>query len=717
MTTKNSDSGQIAALAVFRDLYESRADVFSVISAYLCEIIVKNGMYSFTTNQINSVLKELYEFDIPDGVIATSLGRIKSLNRVKGHWHLSGALENSVDIQKIQNEILIAHTHIKDMLLEYANVQHGKSLLPDEKIILLSSFSAFLVDEKPEERFLPIITGFIIKNQTEIGFIEELNKVREGLILYTGLRHNSDINEQGTWNSKLTIFFETELLFNLAGYNGEVCKKAFKDMYRYIVEANTHSKKPLIELKYFPEVKREFDGFFKAASDIIGGKEFYDPSKSAMMSIINGCTSSSDVLEKKARFYDLLQHHGILEEDVDCVESPETHKYCIVNDELCKHFEKEFPENNVDECLSFLNKIASLRKNKHPKTIQEAKFVLITGKYSTLSIAKDPQIKENGSFQLATTLNFFVSKLWFKLNRGFGKGQFPSSFDVVAKAQMALANKIGCSLHTKFVEYQDKIRQNKLSPEQAAITISLLRREARRPENISIDNINDELKFISEEGISRYTEEYSLTKQQIKTVANTNDRLVEQLSDVESQLQSSKEIIEIKNNDRKQAETFRINTTINKNLDLIAEFTKSQDRLSSQIEKAKSKSTIFIYILRSLFAVAIPIYFCIAMEVLFAFRLGYDFFKPVSFFGAVIVEYGILLIISFIIDKKLTPKDAHSFLLSALLEKINNEYHVIYKLELTRKHIDENDFELYEQKILDLHEENDNLKQELIEMV
>jgi hypothetical protein len=272
------DRGQLAALAVFRDLYDRKTDVYAVLAVFLDDIIQQKGLHSFSTNQINRLLKATYEFDIPDAVIHSALGKISNVTKANNLWTSGKTRDPEQNIKDKQDEILRSHDYIKDQLIRFVQEEIKRQLDEHEVGELLGAFSSFLLEDKAEDKFLTYITAFIITNEKTDGFRATLNQIREGVILYVGLKYNDNVNEVGTWRNNLTIFLETEVLFHLAGYNGEVCKKWFADLYRFIQEANTKAKKQLINLRYFPEVREEIDNFFYAAEMIVVEGQLNDPS-------------------------------------------------------------------------------------------------------------------------------------------------------------------------------------------------------------------------------------------------------------------------------------------------------------------------------------------------------------------------------------------------------------------------------------------------------
>lgn len=116
----------------------------------------------------------------------------------------------------------------------------------------------------------------------------------------------------GLWKTQLTIYLDTEHLFNLGGLNDSLYEKIFNEFYTLIQDINSSSKTNLISLKYFEETQDEIDEYFDIAESIIlQGKKQLNPSKVAMINILNGCKDISDVLRKKSLFQTKIQTAGI----------------------------------------------------------------------------------------------------------------------------------------------------------------------------------------------------------------------------------------------------------------------------------------------------------------------------------------------------------------------------------------------------------------------
>lgn len=88
----------------------------------------------------------------------------------------------------------------------------------------------------------------------------------------------------------------TEVLFSLAGFNGEVYKQLAEDLFAQIKSANLNGTK--IFLRYFSDVRKEMDSFFNGAKMIIE-KNTVSFDTVAMKAILNSCEAPSDVDVKK----------------------------------------------------------------------------------------------------------------------------------------------------------------------------------------------------------------------------------------------------------------------------------------------------------------------------------------------------------------------------------------------------------------------------------
>ena len=76
----NGNSGFLASMALFRQLYNDRSNIFQVVAYFLVDMIKDERMKSFTLPQIANLINSNYSFDIPESIYRRSL---KNLTRSK----------------------------------------------------------------------------------------------------------------------------------------------------------------------------------------------------------------------------------------------------------------------------------------------------------------------------------------------------------------------------------------------------------------------------------------------------------------------------------------------------------------------------------------------------------------------------------------------------------------------------------------------------------
>jgi len=582
----------LASLAVFRELYNSEKDVYGIIAEFLKEVLISNSKHVFSLTEITILLNETYDFVIPEAVVSTALNRLKK--QIKKENSFYSIVDNSLfsrnsalssNHAKIQNSNAI----IIENLFVFIEQEINKKLSSEEKALVLHSFCSFILDETTQFEYSEYISAFVIKGKGNDDFISQLNTIKEGVVLYTGLRYNSKLNELGSWNTELTIYIETEILFHLAGYNGELYRILFNDFYSLIEEINRKnsgkSGKRLINLKYFTEVKDEIDRFFKKAEIIVSGKDTANPAKTAMNSIINGCQTPAEIVEKKAIFFELLKSKGIQEDDYNNYYSENNYRYNIEDKEAINEISQKTGIEDVTTYLRYLNFINIHRRGISDRGFENAGYILLSGTKNTLLVAWDDSIKHNGDIPLASDLNFLTNKFWFNLNKGFGKEEYPKSFDIVTKAQIILSTQLNDSVASKFEDLQKKSRNGELTEQTAAMSIFELRRQAKKPENINEDDVVDVLKSISDESIESYLKEHELARSQTQKQVQENEELRMSISRIKEE-QKAKEL--------------KFEETLSKKDIQFNQLKEELDKLKS-IEKERSRKNLKIKrLLRSL---------------------------------------------------------------------------------------------------------------------
>lgn len=535
----------LASLAVFRELYNKQTDIYGIISKFLIHIITCQYKYNFTLTEITNLLNESFGFSIPEAVINTSLGRIENIKKEKEFFTLGKKFEQvESDVALLQDNSFKKSNFIIEELFKFISEEKKLKLGENEKEKIVQSFCSFLMDGANGEEYSAYISAFIVENNQNKNFNSDLEKIREGVILYTGLTHNPNLNEIGSWTSELNIFLDTEMLYHFAGYNGILFKSNFDDFFNYVTEINQKGKKKLIRLKYFPEVKERIERFFTKAEYIVKGEDKPNPKTTAMLSVIEGCKDTSAVNEKKTDFFELLKRNGISEETGPTTLHEENYKYNIIDAQTIELLTKEF-DQDVTENISILNYISILRKDRNLNNFYNISYILLTGNSITIKAAWHSHVKEEGNVPLATNLYWLTNKFWFKLNKGFGENSFPKSLGIITKAQTTLSAILSESIGAKFDELKSQFVKGEITEEQAKARLINLRKQARKPEDIQKDEIKSILSTISEDSIERFMREQEISRKQAQIQAKENTELKAELERVNAEIKQ-KETAKIK---------------------------------------------------------------------------------------------------------------------------------------------------------------------------
>jgi hypothetical protein len=538
------DNRLLASLAVFRELYNAEKDVYGIISVFLSDLIKIENLYSFSLSEITNKLNSTFEFEIPDAVVKTALGRLTFLKKEQGSYIVSDL--SNIDTESFDEKkqsIQSNNENIIGSLFRYIEKEKKVSLTEKDKEKISHSFCCFLLDVNNGDEYVEYVTSFILSNESDIAFKNQLNLIREGVILYSGIKYNNNLNDLGTWKTELTIFIDTEILFHLAGFNGELYQNLAEDFLNYVREINQKAQKRLIKLKYFEEVKNDIEGFFKKARHLVEGNEKPYPNVTAMVSIVNGCKTAAYILEKKSDFYTLLKSYNIEEDTFKDYFNPANHKYNIVSREIIEKVSQEI-DKDAEPFLKFLNYISIHRREANSNNFENIGYLLLTGNSTTLRVAWNELMKEDGFVPMATHLSFLTNKFWFKLNKGFGKTSLPKSFDIITKSQIILSKVLNDSVGVKYEELQEDFKNGKLSEEQAKARIVDLRNQVRKPEEIKNDIVSDVLSVITEDSLEKFIEEQSHFKIKAEKQKEDNIKLLEELEgkkDVEKELLTTKD--------------------------------------------------------------------------------------------------------------------------------------------------------------------------------
>jgi len=523
------DNNLLASVVLFRELYDNEKDIYDVLSEFLLAAISYSKKWSFNSTELTVLLAETFDFKIPEAVVKTTLkNRLYKEGLISFNDGLYTILPDKLIKQEkysddFENNRDTQTRIFEDLALWVEEKTHTK-LSDKNKEQLYQNFNSYIFDKNGNEEYSSLISSFIVANQNTPDFKLKLNTIKEGLILYNGIRYTSNLNELGKWNAELTIFLDTEHLFNALGYNGILYQEVFKDFYKLVKEINQSGKgnsdKKKIELKYFIEIKDDIDNFFHVAELIIDGKVSLDPSKPAMSSIINGCKTKSDIVRKKTKFYSDLNLKGIKQDEKSEYHILPQHNVedSKISEALSKKAHtnrKHFDENECMHFLKIFSKINSLRRGVSDNGFERIGYVFMSGKSVAHFIAHSPEVKfKDKDIPFASDIDFITNKFWFKLKKGFSdKNSTPKSFDIVTKAQIVLASQINNSVSDKYSSLTKDFEKGIVSNQEAVSYHNELRNNVRNPEEIVPERIDDSLIFLADSGLDGYRRRISNLEQ------------------------------------------------------------------------------------------------------------------------------------------------------------------------------------------------------------
>lgn len=518
----------LSSLVTFKSLQDQGYDIYNVIGEFIKDIFYQTKI-PMTSIEVKEKLYHSYGFNIPEAVIKTSLKRI-SANKNNGKYQLHGdsyALENNNSNSQIQNSALQdTYNQIINEIYNYIKLENKKDDISKEDI--LDSLLLHIKDDGTikDNKNIEYVSSFIIKKQNNEKFIKLLNDAKDGYILLTGLSYQTDSNEIYNIKNDLTLLLDTELLFNTIGYNGELYKNIFINDFLHLVESinnmqrNKKNNKSRIYLKYLTKTKEEINSFFYAAEKIVeSGKYIYN--NPAMDEIISNCSNPSDVILKKAAFFNNLKKLKIEELETSNMNITNQDNYCfnIDSSSLRKQFLHDYQDIDakvLDDHIETLNIINILRKGHNHDSLENIKYIFLTATSNLIKLSWYDKIKKNGDVPLVSDLGFMIDRFWFKLQKPLNDSSRPVSFQVATKAKIILSSLLKNRINHELENIKVKIKSGELTEEDAASAIALYRKDLKdaNPDKIDSDkNVDDALFWLSNnDPIGKKLEEFKYTE-------------------------------------------------------------------------------------------------------------------------------------------------------------------------------------------------------------
>ncbi|TWF40775.1 hypothetical protein FHW36_104460 [Chitinophaga polysaccharea] len=590
----------IASVALFGELYNNNKykSVSDIIAEFIKGAILEEQKWSVNSTELRNSLINIFEFTIPEAVLKNTLKtKLKKYCIYKdGVYNFDSAFlkKNFSHFDDEYNKINAFQSKILDGLYNYIETDAGVLLDEEVKATIFDDFVKYLLDNGYSETYTEQISTYIVKNQLNDDFVKSLNTIREGLILYQGIRYTSDVNDLGNWNSELTIFLNTEHLFNAVGFNGEVYRQIFNDFYDLVTKINQKSRnknnKRLIELAYLPETNNEINEYFEKAEQIKRGERKLDPSRPAMRAIIKDCRTPFDIRQKYKNFITEINSKGIFFRETDS-SVYNFHQYVVEGKKDIDTFKREskergklFSEGDFERFGKIFSQINYFRKGRNDTTFEKVGFIFLTANSFALWLSSHPKIKfHENDLPFAVSIESITCRFWFKLCKGFGEFvSLPKSLGIVTKAQIILASQVNSSVSKRYDQLKQELYEGKHNAHDFQLLVYDLREHSKLPEEIDESTVDDSIDFI-------------LNEEYIETFYKNQELLAKENSDLKNQVKEYEQ-------EKRRRDEIALEQEQHKKLE---QFISSK---TTDYQKDR-KSDIFYYLKAAclLFAAALPI--------------------------------------------------------------------------------------------------------------
>lgn len=547
----------LASIALFGIYRNKNQDTYDLVAQYISAVIAQKEYESFDAATIQADLKELFQIEIPIGVInSVCKNRIDGLSLSKGVFSCSRIPKD--EIEKEYSDLSAEYDELFERLIAFVK----REAEDFDSQIIKDGFAEYLVEGSTSETKLNnLFAAFIASNQNEAEVRQKIDLLSSGLISYNGLSYTDSAGNSGAWTERLTIYLDTEFLFSCAGYNDAYPREVFQELYDLIAEINrsyqrrTKKKDNLVELKYFKDTRDLYLALLNSAKSYVEGKGVPDPSKRALMKIIRESDNVFDVNTHQAIIDSaVMDTFHIKYDDTDYGNYILDRRYVIYDEqtdaEIARVFnptKDETIKRKIDYYSRVYTIINGLRGGRSIRVFEECRYIFLTG--SRIGRGTSMAARSNRqSVALATDIDFLVSRFWFKLNKQLVNNNIPVSLDIVARSQAALTREVSRKVKTLYEELKQK---NLSKSEQESLYANLTAAERYLAPN-SQASTDDVLTFIDYENVDDLIKNQQELKRKVEEAEKNEKELLEtkgKLAEKEEELAGLKQSI----NDKTEA--------------------------------------------------------------------------------------------------------------------------------------------------------------------
>lgn len=487
---------ELAALTVFKALYDNDKNVYNVLWAFARNTIAKRKLQKFTASDLKLYFDEDYGFDnIPISVFKTMLRKHKQNElHIKNEDVyvmpvLKQTLVNPKEDIKMQEQERLFRPLIEE-LSAYIRQQRQEQYSLQE---ITEELRVYLLDDAKSGKFVNEINAFIIEKEQEKNedFRNALNEVKEGFILYSGICWCAELNELGKWRQPLALYFDMDIIFYIAGYSGEIYQTIIKELYQLVQEINStaakQKKKRLISIRYFSEERERIDDYFKIAEQIVRNERTLDSSEPAMLYIVSRCETPSDVIGMRSNLDLLLENLGILEDKTSYYDNQDNWDNNITSKELInKYVINKYPQEKVERYLKRISYISFIRKGNESTDFMNCKAIMVTRNRTAIQLDRDADtLITKKQYQRVISPEVLTSQFWFQLNKGFAEKPLLNSVDVLVQAKIIMAKQVNVKIAECHQKIMDSYNKGEVTEEQAVRQCAHFRKYCVTPDDVT----------------------------------------------------------------------------------------------------------------------------------------------------------------------------------------------------------------------------------------
>lgn len=485
----------VASIAVFQSLYNSKQDIYSILAQFIVATINEKNLWTFDVTTLRNHLRDSFDIDVYESVLKTVLrNRLKDdVAFTNGEYNAKPSPAALEEFNSRLCEESKKYKFVFEKLIQYYRSTSSQIISDD---VIANSFTEYILTDYTQDKD-HIFSKFILNHSQDEYFISCLNEIKEGYIILSGIKdftESTDLNSIGSWTRRLLVYLDTEELFSAYGYNGTLHQQILSDFLSLVKDANKRTK--LIELKYLDETKKVVDGYFTQAIRIVEGKD-KPIAQPAMNTILSRCHYRGDVLAEQGKFYLFLKQNSI--EFDDRSDYVTDMKGNLQTDENFMSIKASLVGQSIsmedDEILKYLRIFSIINNKRHQENkvgFDNCKCILLTESSIPKFIAWHESIRESGDFTFSTTMDYAISRLWFKLHKGLVTNQRLVSLDVVNKVKMIVTS----MLHQSVLKKYEELERSCSNQSENLEIYNQIRAYEIFPEEISNDNINEVIDFI-----------------------------------------------------------------------------------------------------------------------------------------------------------------------------------------------------------------------------